>query len=96
MENGRVLIPVRAVSEALGVNVDWKSDSQKIILSGRGKNVELTIGSKLATINGTSQDLDVPAMLTQGRTLVPLRFVSQAFGAAVNWDGNQQLVEISL
>jgi len=95
MEQQRVLIPVRAVGEALGVNVGWNKDLQQITLVGRGKSVELFIGSTSATINGVPEGLDVPAKITQGRTLVPLRFISQAFGARVNWDGNKQLVEIS-
>ncbi len=95
MEQNRILIPVRAVSEALGVNVDWNAELQQITLIGRGKNVQLVIGNSFANINGVSEELDVPASITQGRTLVPLRFVSQAFGASVNWDGAKQLVEIS-
>lgn len=95
MENGRLLIPVRAVGEALGANVDWNADLQQIILIGKGNTVQLKIGNKFASINGVSAELDVPAKILQGRTLVPLRFVSQALGANVNWDGNKQLVEIS-
>lgn len=94
MKNGRILIPVRAVGEALGLTVNWDSTTQQINLLGNGKNVELKIGSKTATINGQKTQLDTPADTIQGRTLVPLRFVGEAFEAKVNWDGGKQLVEI--
>lgn len=95
MEQGRVLVPVRIVGEALGANVDWNQDLQHITLTGEEQNVELFIGNRAAVINGVSEMLDVPAQIIQGRTLVPLRFVSQAFGAEVNWNSDLQLVEIS-
>jgi|GEM_PF-3077078 len=95
MEQGRVLIPVRAVGEALGVNVGWNQDLQQITLTSGEENIELFIGDRFANINGVSAELDVPARTIQGRTLVPLRFVGQAFGAEVNWNSDLQLVEIS-
>jgi hypothetical protein len=95
MEQGRVLVPVRAVGEALGVNVGWDQGLQQITLMGEERNVELFIGNRFANINGVSSELDVPARVIQGRTLVPLRFVGQAFGAEVNWNSDLQMVEIS-
>jgi len=95
MDAGRVLVPIRAVSDALGVNVSWMKETQQITLIGKGKQVELVVGQDFALVDGVHHKLDVPAKIVDGRTLVPMRFVSQAFGAGVNWVGKKQLVEIT-
>ncbi len=94
-EAGRVLVPVRAVSEALGVGVNWDGSLQEITLKGHGKEIILYVDSDEALINNIVYPLDVPAQIVDGSTYVPLRFVAQAFDAKVNWDGSKQLVEIS-
>jgi copper amine oxidase-like protein len=95
MANGRVLVPLRGVFERLGATVNWDSASQTVLAQRGATSVSLRIGSPQAFVNGQAQFLDVPAMLIGGRTVVPLRFVSQALGAGVNWDATTSTVQIS-
>jgi len=86
VENGRTLVPLRAFFEALGAQVDWYGETKTIVAVKDGVQVELAVGAKEALVNGNPVPLDVPAKVEEGRTLVPLRFVSEAFGAQVVWD----------
>src|SRR5579871_1884244 len=86
--NGRVLVPLRGVLEKMGATVDWMQDSQTVVASRGNTEIDLPIGSRTARINGHDVTLDVPAMTLGGRTMVPLRFVSQALGADVTWSAN--------
>ena len=90
---GRLLVPLRAIFEALGATVGFSSGT---IRANRGStNLELSLGSDQAIINGQRSTLDVPAQAVFGRTLVPLRFVGEAFGATVNYNPVTQAVSIS-
>lgn len=86
MVENRVLVPMRAIFEALGANVDWQGSSKTILATKNGSEVKLVVGSKTAYINGTSKTLDVPPRVSQGTTLIPLRFVGEALGEKVTWD----------
>lgn len=93
-ENGRVLVPLRAIFEALDASVNW-DDNSKTITAGNKNSIKLTVGKRTAFINGRAVELDVPAKIIKGRTLVPLRFVSEALGAAVEWQEESRTVVIS-
>jgi hypothetical protein len=82
---GRVLVPLRGVFEQLGATVDYDARTQHIVALRGSQNVELTIGSRQAQVNGTPHLLDVPAFTINGRTMVPLRFISESLGAEVQW-----------
>ncbi|MCA9792472.1 MAG: copper amine oxidase N-terminal domain-containing protein [Candidatus Eremiobacteraeota bacterium] len=85
MQDGRVLVPLRGIFESLGADVLYQPAQRTIKATGSGNTVELTLGSQRATVNGRSVYLDVPADTIAGRTMVPLRFVSEAMGADVRW-----------
>jgi hypothetical protein len=89
---GRVLVPLRGVFEALGAQVDYDAASGTVFAARGNTQVQLLIGSTQATVNGQTRVLDVPAQARLGRTLVPLRFVSEAMGAQVNWNPGTRLV----
>lgn len=86
IEDGRTLIPVRAVAESFGTFVAWNEAEQKVTIIGNVDDVVLTIGESTAYIGDKAVTLDVPAKVVNGRTMVPLRFVAEAFGAEVLWD----------
>lgn len=92
--NSRVQVPFRGVGEAMGAIVDYNS-ANKVVTFHKGKNIiKLTIGSKVATVNGKSVAMDTVASAKNGRTYVPLRFVSENLGEAVRWDGEGNMVWI--
>jgi hypothetical protein len=82
---GRVLVPLRGIFERLGATVDYNAQSQHIMAVRGAQTVELTIGSRQARVNGNGTLLDVPAFTIAGRTMVPLRFISESLGGNVQW-----------
>lgn len=94
IENDRTLVPFRAVAEALNVEVTWDGNNQTVIASDEENSVVLKIGSKIAYINETPVSLDVPPVIFKDRTLIPLRFFSEAFCCEVEWDGVMRYVKI--
>ncbi|MFZ5651033.1 MAG: helical backbone metal receptor [Bacillota bacterium] len=86
IENGRTLVPLRAIFEALGAKVDWEGTTGTVTAVKDGTIIKLVIDSTTALKNDEKANLDVPAKIFNGRTLVPLRFVSEALGARVDWD----------
>ena len=95
IEDGRTLVPLRAIFEALGTNVEWNSTANTITAIKGDIQVKLQIGARTAYKNGSPVTIDVPAQIVNGRTLVPLRVISEVLGADVSWDGNTQTVYIS-
>ncbi len=93
--DGRVLVPLRSVFERLGAEVNWNEFLQRVEIKRGSTRIHLTIASPDAKINGVSYQVDVPSRLVNGRTMVPLRFISQALGAHVVWDGATQAVHIN-
>ena len=92
---GRVLVALRGVFERLGATVAWDPGSQTVLAQRGATSVALRIGSSQASVNGQAQTLDTPALLIGDRTMVPLRFISQALGAAVEWDAATYTVQIA-
>ncbi|NSW84395.1 MAG: hypothetical protein HPY90_14235 [Syntrophothermus sp.] len=90
IEKGRVLVPLRAIFEALNAEVFWDSKSRTVIATRGDSTIVLKIGEAEAYKNGIPVALDVPAMIVNGRTLVPLRFISESLGESVAWDGETQ------
>lgn len=93
--NGRTMVPLRGIFEALGAQVNWDATSRMITANKGGTEVELTIGDPHATVNGQTVILDTPAMIMSGSTMVPLRFISEALGADVKWFEATQTVTIT-
>ncbi|WP_246132043.1 copper amine oxidase N-terminal domain-containing protein [Paenibacillus hemerocallicola] len=94
-DNQRTLVPVRFVAEALGAKVGWEAESQSVPIQKDDQRIRLTIGSKVATVNGEDVAFDTQAVMQGGRTFVPLRFVSEILGVAVEWDGKTNTVLLS-
>lgn len=90
-ENNRTLIPVRAISEALGHKVKWNSEDRIVSIDD---NVSLTIGKKFVMVDGKKLEVDSAARIKNDRTYVPIRFVSEALGYDVQWEGSTRTVII--
>lgn len=95
ISNDRTLVPLRAIFEAMGAAVEWESSTQTVTARKNDIVVVLSIGSTKPVVNGLEWPLDVPAQIVQDRTLAPLRFVGEAFGGQVSWDGATRTVNIT-
>lgn len=91
---GRVLIPVRSVTTALGASVLWNDSEQKVTISRNGTSLEFEIGDDSMKVNGKSVHLDVPAQIVNGRTVVPLRALVEHLGLMAEWDDIGKIVDI--
>lgn len=96
MDDGRVLVPFRGIASSLGANVDWNEAERKVTLTLNDRRVELVIGSDTAVTNSGIIKLAVPAKIVNGSTYVPLRFVGESMGAAIDWDSEKRIVTISI
>lgn len=94
IDSDRVLVPLRAIMEATGAELTWNEGGEVTVLKD-GTKIELKIGEKQAFLNGEKCDLDVPAKIISGRTLVPVRFISQCLNYDVEWNQDTQTVTIS-
>ncbi|WP_055106960.1 copper amine oxidase N-terminal domain-containing protein [Paenibacillus ihumii] len=91
----RAMLPLRAIFEALDAGVDWNHKTKTVTAWKDSTTVVLKINSKSATINNQTVSLDVPAQNVKGRTMVPVRFVSEALGEDVVWDAASKTVYIT-
>jgi hypothetical protein len=92
--HGRILVPMRDIFEALGAKVDWNALTQGINAQRGTTQVQMQMGKSVATVNGQTVNLDQAPMAVNGSTMVPLRFVSEAMGAKVDWNNTLQVVSI--
>jgi len=88
------LVPIRTISEEMGAEVTYNDATKQVLIAKDDTEILLTIGSQEAYVNGEKIMLDVPAMIIEGRTMVPLRFISESMNATVEWDGEAQIVYI--
>ena len=93
--NGRTMVPLRAIFEALGATVNWDDATQTVVFTRNFTAVVMTINSPVMYVNGNAVTLDTPACLVDRRTMVPVRAVSEAFGTKVDWDDATQTVDIT-
>lgn len=95
MIGGRLMVPLRGIFEALKADVVYDGATRSIQATKGSRVVQLQLGSRTAIIDGRTLFLDVPADTIGGRTMVPLRFVSESLGAEVKWDGPTKTVKLS-
>ncbi|CAM4448157.1 copper amine oxidase N-terminal domain-containing protein [Paenibacillus macerans] len=91
----RVQVPVRFVSEALGADVKWAPESKTVTIRLKNNEITLVIGQTLYNVNGEAKQMDTSARRINGRTFVPIRFVSEGLGAYTKWDGAVRTAYIS-
>ena len=98
IDKGRTFVPFRFIGESLGAQVGYTTDSSGKVATVSYKlgstAITLYIGSKNAVVNGKTVKLDVPPQIIQGRTVVPIRFVTESLGCQVEWDGEKQEILI--
>lgn len=94
VEKGRILVPLRAIFEALGATIQWDNSTKKVLVQQGNRYVSIKVNDPVATINGWQDTMDVPARLYNNRVMVPVRFCSMALGAFVDWDSVTSTVSI--
>jgi pimeloyl-ACP methyl ester carboxylesterase len=95
IQNGRTLLPVRAVVEAMGGVVEWDSATQTVTLTHGGNAIRMVIGSATLYLNEAPQTMDVAPVIINSRTMLPIRFIAEGFGYEVGWDGATQTVTLT-
>ncbi len=95
IKDGRTMVPIRAVSEALGADVGWDAAARQVTLARAGVTIVMTVGSETAYVNGEAVEMDVAPYIKDGRTLIPARYVVEFFGQKVDWDGETYTVSIT-
>lgn len=93
--NGRTMVPLRKIFESMGATVDWDDVTRTAFAEKNTRFVEAQIDNFEMRINGVSKALDTAPMLLGGRTLVPVRFVAEAFGVLVDWDDETSTVTLT-
>lgn len=93
-DGGTVMVSASAIFEALEWQVGWNGQIQMVTLSKDGTSIFLTIGQRSAIVNGNTIMLPKAPRIVNGRTMVPVRFVSEYAGARVEWDQESQSVQI--
>jgi hypothetical protein len=92
---GTVMVPIRLISEAFGATVEWEPVFKLVRLQLGDKVIYLQIGSKSASVNGKSNTLLAAPIIVSGTTMVPIRFISEAFDALVVWIEATKGIEIT-
>jgi hypothetical protein len=93
-EGNNTMVPIRIVSEKLNAELTWFEEGS-VKLEYAGKHIKLRLHEKKAEIDGEFVDLGGDAVMRGGRTMVPLRIISEAFGAKVDWDNEAYIVRIT-
>lgn len=93
---GRTLVSWSDLFQVLGVEAAWDKENGQILAIKESTTLMLAVNQRRAVLNGQSREIDQPPLLLDGQLMVPLRFVSEAFGAAVRWDGKDQSVRITM
>jgi len=93
--NGRTLVPLRGVFEAMDITVDYDAQNRTITSTKGSQTLLMTLGSRKAFVNGREILLDVPPQIMNDRAFVPARFIAESFGAEVAWDGPNNRVLIT-
>lgn len=95
IENGRTMVPMRVIFEALGAPVKWHDKTKTAEAIKGEKKIVITLDKKTATVDGKEVDLDVPAKLIEANTMVPARFIGEALDCEVKWDETRRIVLIN-
>lgn len=95
LKEGRVLVPIRSISTALGAEVDWNVESKTATIAYLESEIVFNVEEMTVTVDGEAVELDVPAEVMEGRIVVPLRFIVENMGLDVEWEPETETVEIA-
>ena len=94
MENGTTLVPMRSIFEAFGMTLTWDEATKTATAKDDETEIKLTLGSTTAYVDGEATTLSVPAKSINGSTMVPVRFITEAIGNSIEWNAEDQAVNV--
>ena len=94
-DNGRTMVPVRFIGEALNADVVWENSSRTVIITRGATEITMQIGSRELSVNGNITLMDTAAIIRDDRTFVPVRFIAVALNMTVSWDAATRTVSLS-
>jgi len=95
IKEGYTMVPLRFVAEAFGAKVGWDDATKTVTIDFAGHSIKVAIGSTEAVVDGETVTMPLPAEIVNSRTMVPVRFISEAFGFTVKWDDNTKVITIT-
>lgn len=96
IREGRTLVPMRMIFESMGITPVFNAQDKSITAQRGGITLKLNINSNVAWVNNREERLEVPAMLVNGRTFVPIRFITEVFEGQAEWDERQNMVILDI
>jgi hypothetical protein len=94
LKGGVTLVPIRAIAEELDAEVTWDAETNSVTIVKDDKVIEMTANSTTILVNGEQVEMSTSTEITCGRTYLPLRFLAEALGFEVSWDGENELISI--
>lgn len=95
VRKGRTFLPLEQLEQSLSYSVTVDSDKQSVLIKKDGIQVAMTLGEKNYRVQGKTKTMDTAPFAEKNRIYVPARFVQEAFGAKVEWDGKNRVVIIA-
>ncbi|MGE4353230.1 MAG: copper amine oxidase N-terminal domain-containing protein [Oscillospiraceae bacterium] len=93
IKGGKTIVPVRAITEAMGAEVSWDPETETVTITKDDTTVEMTVGDTTVSVNGVAVETTAPD-ISCGKTYIPLRFLAETFGFDVTWDGEDEIIDI--
>ncbi len=93
-DRGNTMVGLRVAAQTLGISVSWEAQTRTVELAGEGLTMTVVIDSDIAIINGNEIQMTEPAIILNDRTMVPIRFVSEGFGAIVEYNDEMHSVVV--
>ncbi|ASS76794.1 hypothetical protein CIG75_18835 [Tumebacillus algifaecis] len=91
--DGHVMVPFRPIAEALGIEVFWEHETSTVVANNHGQVLRIQMGNTVAQVGDRVVQLEVAPFISNGRSLIPLRFFSESIGAKVDWKNNTVIIE---
>jgi len=95
IKNGYTMVPLRFVAEAFGAKVGWDDGTKTVDIDFAGHHIKVVIGSAEAVVDDETVTMPLPAEIVNSRTMVPVRFISEAFGFTVKWDDSTKVITVT-
>ena len=94
-KSNRTMMPVKFVSNLLNLNTFWEPDTKSAVFSSDNTEVIINIGSPIIYVNGNPIEMDTVAVIKDGRTFIPLKYLANAFEINIEWNNDTKEIEIN-